>query len=823
MTMRLVARCMRFFAVCGLLVLLLPALPVSVAADQPASQTAVSHVGQRVGRTADTQTVTVSVPLKPNDQGALDTFLKNLYDPAAPGFHHFLTPQQFTGRFFAPQARKEVGDFLAGKGLTVDDPGVGALIHATGDAATVSRAFNITLSDYTDASGRTFFANDRTPLLPTAIANATQGVLGLDNADQEQPHVVRPDLDAAAQQARTQEPRYQMGCTSATAIATRYGSYTPNQLATAYNWTQSYANGYRGEGQTVILFEEDDYRDANVAAYQNCFGTSVPVGRVATDGGVPSIGSGEIEVELDIDVVVGMLPKLGRVLVYETPNNTTNATDQYQKIANDFLGLVVSTSWGSCEQNRSATTLNTRNTIFQQMAAQGMSMFASSGDSGSAGCARSNGSTALAVDDPASQPYVTAVGGTQLLTTSSDSRASEANWNDASRKGGATGGGLSAFWPRPAYQTGPGVDNAYSNGKRQVPDVAADASPYSGYTVFIHDTTYCPTLTGNSGAQDCFEPIGGTSASSPLWAAGTTLINQRLGHGVGFLNPTLYTLLPGDVNDPRYAYFDVVNGQGNCNIGSDCAVTSPALYPVTPGYDLTTGVGVFKLNALTNALVPPVITGINPPSVTNQGNTAVSIGGSNFSPNVKVFIDGVQATFSMLPSAMILLVNVPMHAPGMVDVLVVNQAGTSALLKNGLTITGPVIDSITPSNGPITGGIMVTIHGHDLSARDAGTPNAPGPLVPSQVTFGGQNVAMPVPPANTTEITFVTPAHAIGFVDITIKNSLGQVTKTNVFLYQGRNDVAPAPGVAPNPAPATRQNATPVGGPVVVSPGTPRR
>src|SRR5947209_16798451 len=119
-------------------------------------------------------------------------------------------------------------------------------------------------------------------------------------------------------------------------------------------------------------------------------------------------------------------------------------------------------------------------------------MFASAGDNGSEGC----GTNALAVDDPASQPFVTGVGGTSLHLDSFNTYLSEGVWNRFSQSGGAGGGGVSIAWSKPAYQTGPGTANSFSNGHRQVPDVSANADPYTGYTVYVHDTQYCPGLTG---------------------------------------------------------------------------------------------------------------------------------------------------------------------------------------------------------------------------------------------------------------------------------------------------------------------------------------
>jgi len=221
-------------------------------------------------------------------------------------------------------------------------------------------------------------------------------------------------------------------------------------------------------------------------------------------------------------------------------------------------------------------------------------MFIDSGDFGSKGCSTS---TALAVQDPASQPYVTAVGGTTLTLATGNAYSGEVTWNDYNITGGSSGGGLSTVWSKPTYQNSPGTTNTYSNGKRQVPDVSADGDPNTGYTIYVHDTSGCPTFTGTPGATDCWEAAGGTSAATPLWASAITLANQlRLSLGkpaFGFANPTLYTIANGRGN--AAVFHDITSGD-NC-YATFCGTpnSGSAIYPATTGYDQATGIG--SLNA----------------------------------------------------------------------------------------------------------------------------------------------------------------------------------------------------------------------------------
>lgn len=696
-------------AVWGLVgAMLLPALAVR-AQEARTAQTALPHAASRVGPTDDAQAVTLAVPLKPSDPAAVDAFLRALADPASPDYHHYLTSAQFTRRFFAPADRQRVADYLAAQGLAVRDSGQGSVLAATGTVGQVSRAFNVTFADYRDAAGRAFFATDTTPALPVSIAPLIDGIVGLDTTPPARSHAIeRPDTPSP----RTVEPRAASGCSGAVSVANTRGSYTPNEFGTAYNFDALTSGGNRGEGQVVGLFELDDYADSNVATYQSCFGTAVPVSRVPVDGGATRGQSGgEIEVELDIDVVLGMAPRLGQLLVYESPNTGSGALDQLQRIANDNTAKVVSTSWGACETVSDGSFYAAENTIFQQMAAQGQSFFAASGDDGSEDCYSPTFSTALTVDDPASQPYVTGVGGTRLIVNSTTNAYNgETVWNDAASGTGAGGGGISAVWPKPGYQTGPGTVNSYSNGARQVPDVSADADPFTAYTVYV-----CSASCGGSG--NCWRAVGGTSAAAPLWAAGTALINQSLQRGglppVGFANPTLYRL---GAQSPA-AFHDILQ-LDNCYIAGSCGTpnSGSGAYPATAGYDQASGIGSFNLGALAASIAPPTLAALSPVRSAITGGIPVTLTGTNFVAGATVSFGGVAATSVTVVNSTTITAVVPAHSAGRVDVTVTLPGGQSATLRAAFlyeiraaapTVPGPPPNptAVPPrvSASPITG------------------------------------------------------------------------------------------------------------------------
>jgi subtilase family serine protease len=257
-------------------------------------------------------------------------------------------------------------------------------------------------------------------------------------------------------------------------------------------------------------------------------------------------------------------------------------------IVSQNAAKTISDSWAACEQAAGIEVIAAENTLLQEAAAQGQSFFASSGDSGSEACSRIEAKeTFLSVEDPASQPFVTGVGGSSLSATGPP--PSERLWNDGTfAEGGATGGGLSAAWQMPTYQStaaaGLGVLNARSSGVpcasatpcREVPDVSADGDPSTGYVVYTEGER---------------KVIGGTSAATPLWAAMTALVDSYptcRGRSIGFANPALY-LIGGAAYST--SFHDVTTASPFGYPTNDSLTKGKQPYPVTAGYDMTTGLG----------------------------------------------------------------------------------------------------------------------------------------------------------------------------------------------------------------------------------------
>jgi subtilase family serine protease len=504
---------------------------------------------------ADT-TVTLVFTLPLRNQQELGDLITRMYDPADSLYGHYLTGQEFTERFGPTQADYDaVKAYATELGMKI----VGThpnrlLLDVSGPAGTINSGFGIHLLQYQTPDGRTFHAPDRDPEVPAAIASRISAILGLDNAAVWHAHshfVPAADLPQAAP--------YQLGTGPG-------GGLTPNDIKKAYNLAGVSSDG---SGQILGLFELDGYRASDVDAYTSYFNLpAVPLHNVLVDGYSGRAGTGAAEVTLDIELQIALAPGASAIRVYEGPNSAAGVVDTYNTIATDNVAKQISSSWGLSEGSSNAALLNAENSIFMQMAAQGQSIYAASGDSG----AYDDGSK-LSVDDPASQPYMVGVGGTQLFVGSNESYDHETTWNvNGTPSGGAGGGGISSVWKIPSYQqnVASALFSPYaSNTMRNVPDISLNADQYTGYAIYYNRNWYI---------------FGGTSCASPLWAAFTALVNQVLSANgnplLGFANPAIYAIAQG--SSYTQDFHDIADGSTNL------------YYPAGTGYDDATGWGTFN-------------------------------------------------------------------------------------------------------------------------------------------------------------------------------------------------------------------------------------
>jgi kumamolisin len=508
----------------------------------------------RTGPEDTAKRLSVAVSLNLRDEGELDALLGRISDPASPEHGHYLTPEQFRDRF-APTAQQAdtVAEYLRAQGLTASISGNRLVVDATGTVADIERAFGTTVSRWHDrAENRDFTANDTEVSLPRSVAGLVTGVVGLND------HYARHHSDV-----RPNAPRVGSGPS---------GGYTPAELRGAYTIDPLLAGGVNGSGQKIGLIEFAGFEQANITAFDQYYRTDSPTPTVRpVDGGNDTLGDAQVEVELDIEVAHAIAPKAATV-VYEAPNSDAGEVDLWNALVSDNVP-VVSSSWGLCELDRTAANISAVDKVAKQAAAQGISVLSAAGDSGAYDCERDGTANAkkLAVDFPASDPYVTSVGGTSLTLGPQNGYGTESVWNESG--GWSGGGGYSSTFAKPSWQTGPGVR---STNKRQAPDVSAAAAG-GEYSIY---------------SQGRWATVGGTSAAAPLWAAYFALYNQKAAAAgkprLGLANPALYRV--GGSSDRATAFHDVLTGNNRH-------------YPATAGYDLASGWGSLNANALTTALL----------------------------------------------------------------------------------------------------------------------------------------------------------------------------------------------------------------------------
>jgi hypothetical protein len=566
------------------------------------------------GRLGTGTVLHVTVTLEPRHPAALAAYARAVATPGSSLYRAYLTPQQFAQRFGAGAAVvATVQRALRARGLDPGRPSAGSLsIPVTATAGQLERGLSLSLLKLALPGRRSAVAATASPALDAAAAGAVQSIVGLDTASAPRPLLQRAQPELRSGLSRTHvvtggpQP-----CHAARTTAVSQGAHTTDQIASAYGFSGLYGAGDEGAGITIAVYELEPVDPGDIAQYQICYGTHAPITYVPVDGGVGT-GAGSGEAALDIEDLLGLAPA-ANLIVYQGPNSNSGAPgsgpyDTFSKIINQDRAQVVTVSWGECEAALGPADAAAENSLFQQAAAQGQTIVAAAGDSGSEDCG--GGSllqTQLAVDDPASQPFVTGVGGTTLSALGP--RPSESVWNGGSGppaagvQAGAGGGGISDLWRMPPSQLdaspalgvlGAGVTGSQCGHPggycREVPDVSADADPATGYVIYWNGSGSVPDQMRG------WQAIGGTSAAAPVWAALIALADASprcAGGLVGYAVPALYraagAAYAGDFNDVR---------SGN----NDFTQTNGGRFAAGIGYDEASGLGSPNAAALAGTL-----------------------------------------------------------------------------------------------------------------------------------------------------------------------------------------------------------------------------
>jgi len=519
--------------------------------------------------------------LKP--AGGLESFLREQQDPSSANYHRWLTPEQFADRFgLGNNDIAKLTSWLRSQGLTVHDVARGrAWITFSGSAGDISRAFRTEIHRY-GVDGKDHYANTTLPSIPAAFAGVVGGIRGLDDFG----------LTPLYMKARA-KPNFNSG---------GYHFLVPDDIATIYDIAPLYSAGIDGTGQKVVVVGETDVDITDIQTFRKHY--NLPPNDPQPGGYGPDPGTNDSLIEADLDLEwIGAVARNATVIYVNSQSvylSALYAVDQN-------LAPVITFSYGGCEYDQ----IQAFRPVAQQASAQGITWMVASGDAGAATCdvfaETPQAAKGPSVSFPASFPEVTAVGGTEFNEGSGNywSGSNSANggsalswipemaWNDSAERNelAASGGGASALFPKPVWQTAPGVPNDFA---RDLPDVSFASSPdHDGYEIY-------------SGGQ--WQIVGGTSVASPIFAGMVALLNQHLGQsGLGNINPLLYQMAQSTAD----VFHDVTVGNNMvpCVQGSAGCVNGMLGYDAASGNDLATGlesvdaanlVNEWKLGAPTN-------------------------------------------------------------------------------------------------------------------------------------------------------------------------------------------------------------------------------
>jgi len=511
-------------------------------------------------------------------QAALEELLRAQQDPESPSYHHWLTAEEY-GRHFGVSDNdlRSVERWLQGHGLTVDEAPAGRTsLVFSGTVAQVEAAFHTPILNYR-VNGQAHYANAGEPEIPQALAGVVGGVVSLHDFRSAPMNMASPSYTSSN------------------------GSHSlaPLDWVAIYDVAPLYGQGIDGTGQSIAVVGRADITLSDVRTFRSISGLAPNDPLIITNGPDPGFPGCDDELESTLDVEwAGAIARNATVKFVTTKSGTSDGVAlSAQYAVTNKVAPILTMSYGLCEASSGASGNAFWNSLWSQAASYGITVLVSSGDSGAAGCDASSATTAThgrAVNALCSTPYSTCVGGTMFndaynpsLYWSASNRSGMASvlsyipelpWNESGAASGAIwagGGGASIVYPKPAWQSAPGVP---ADSARDVPDVSMAAA--------IHDAYLIEFQAGLWG-------VGGTSAAAPSLASVLALVLQNAGAPLGNANPSLYALATRQLTAGGSTIFhDITSGNNS--------VPGVTGYTAGVGYDLATGLGSVDANLLVN-------------------------------------------------------------------------------------------------------------------------------------------------------------------------------------------------------------------------------
>lgn len=500
----------------------------------------LQDMGHSTGMVSPQEEVTMVLGLRLRNKDELEQLITQQSNPTSSLYHRWLTPEGFNDQFAPTQSDVEtVSAFLRDHNIRVISiTSNRLLIQARGTVADINSAFAVRLREF--ANG---YSNTEEPTVPSDIGKIVQSIKGLSNT-----------------MMRSHTKRQESNDSNVV--------YSPQDIASAYNFSN--ANNLHhhkndaildGTGITLAIVSAFNYSSQDLNDYYKRF----HINHTGTITNIPVGGESsklEEETALDIEQASSQAPG-ANVLMYLASTPMLGTMDlAFNQMVCDNKADVVSFSWGLPDVVEGWAQILTTHEILEQAAAQGIVIFVASGDDGAYYQSGPFSFPAMAADYPSSDPIATAVGGTTMRMAGKD-RDTEIAWT-------GSGGGISAFFDRPAWQRGKGVAEygwyGQANQKRISTDVSLVSDPHTGYAI---------RFSGH------WDSVGGTSAAAPNWAALWVLAEQATHGRIGGVNQTIYVI--GSSSDRKSVFHDITSGDNGNGVGPG--------YKAGKGWDYPTGWG----------------------------------------------------------------------------------------------------------------------------------------------------------------------------------------------------------------------------------------